>query len=38
MEFCPECNSRCIELKRTDATTKYKCTRTVCGKEFRKVN
>lgn len=36
--FCPECESRCIELKKTDSTIRYKCARTACGKEFLKKN
>ncbi len=38
MIFCPECKSRAIPIKEHGITTKYKCTREMCSKEFYRKN
>jgi len=38
MIFCPACESRAIEIKKSGVTSKFKCSRTICGKEFVKKN
>ena len=35
MIFCPECDSRAIQMDKTNEKSKFKCTRTICGKEFK---
>lgn len=35
MIFCPECESRAIPLDKTKDNSKFKCTRGICGKEFK---
>jgi len=36
--FCPECESRAIQIRENNLTITYRCTREVCGKEFYKKN
>ena len=38
MIFCPQCDSRAVQIKENDITTKYRCTRVICAKEFIKRN
>jgi len=35
MIFCPSCDSRAIQLDKTNENSKYKCVKSVCGKEFK---